>query len=34
MYARKLLVNDYNKKLSIDQRLKSLEKIEEDMRNL
>jgi len=34
MYARKLLVNDYNKKLSIDQRLKSLEKIEENMRNL
>tara|TARA_Y100000389_G_scaffold176944_1_gene188824 strand:- start:422 stop:937 length:516 start_codon:yes stop_codon:yes gene_type:complete len=34
MYARKLLVNDYNKKLLIDQRLKNLEKIEEDMRNL
>jgi predicted Zn-dependent protease len=34
MYARKLLVNDYNKKLLIDQRLKNLEKIEEDIKNL
>ncbi len=34
MYARKLLVNDYNKKLIIDQKLKNLEKIEEEMRNL
>jgi predicted Zn-dependent protease len=34
MYARKLLINDYNKKLIIDQKIKNLEKIERGMKNL